>query len=57
MVQNNLIWGTNKNELRVLGKVEPLVGQTSDVNLLIRVGQTVIRLRCSENTQWKSEHD
>ena len=43
-VHNNLIWGTNKNELRVQGKVEPQVGKTRYGTLLIRVGQRVISL-------------
>jgi group II intron reverse transcriptase/maturase len=47
--RNNLIRGTKKNESKVLGTVESQVNQTSGRIPLIRVGQTVIGLRCSEN--------
>jgi len=45
---NNLTEGTNKNELRVKGRSNPFVGWTSSGTLLVRVGQVVIDLRCSE---------
>ena len=50
--QNNLTEGTKKNEIWVLGLVEPQVGQTSDGKPRFRIGQTVIGLRCSEYTNW-----
>jgi hypothetical protein len=47
---NNLTKGTNKNELKVLGKVEPQVGWTSNGIPLIRVGCGVTAARRSEYT-------
>jgi hypothetical protein len=53
----NLSEGTNKNELWGLGAVEPQVAQTSGGIPTIRVGQTVIGLRCSEYTHSRREND
>ena len=50
---NNLTGGTKKNELRVKGKVEPHVDQTSGLIPSVRVGCGVIAARCSENTNWR----
>jgi hypothetical protein len=50
---NNPTQGTNKNESKVLGKVEPFVGWTSSLKPLIRVGCSVIAARCSEHTNTK----
>ena len=49
---NNLTEGTNKNELRVQREVEPLGRLDEKRNSPVRVGQTVIGLRCSEYTNW-----
>ncbi|MEH2265442.1 hypothetical protein [Nostoc sp.] len=53
----NLSEGTNKNELWVKGAFVPQVVQTSGGIPTIRVGQTVIGLRCSENTNSRREND
>lgn len=50
---NNLTKGTNKNESKVLGKVEPFVGWTSSGTPLVRVGCGVIAARRSEHTNTK----
>lgn len=51
--QNNLTEGTNKNESKVLGKVEPQVGAFEQRNPSIRVGCGVIAARRSEYTNRK----
>jgi hypothetical protein len=53
----NLTEGTNKNESKVLGKVEPQVGKTGYGTPLIRVGRNVIVARCSEYTDQRREND
>ncbi|MBD2249501.1 hypothetical protein [Nostoc sp. FACHB-888] len=53
----NLTEGTNKNESKVLGKVEPQVGKARYGIPLIRVGRNVIVARCSENTNQRRDND
>jgi hypothetical protein len=48
--RNNLTKGTNKNKLKVLGRVEPQVGWTSNGTPLVWVGCGVIAARRSGHT-------